>query len=73
MLVMSHTDSGDDLFKASVAMSIERFSSISLVITQYYFIYHLGIVHFTLNSNDQEQRARRLKSFKLLFYIALSL
>jgi hypothetical protein len=55
-----------------VAMSVEQFSSILLLIIQYYFIYHLGIVHFTLKSNDQLQRARRLKSFKLLFNIALS-
>jgi hypothetical protein len=70
---MTHTDSGDKSLKAKVAMSIEKFSSISLLIAQFYFIYHLGIVHFTLNSNDHQQRARRLKSFKLLFYVALSL
>ena len=73
MLVTTHTDSGDDSGLARVAMTIERFSSTSLLITQYYFIYHLGIVHFTLKSNDQQQRTRRLKSFKVLFYVALSL
>ena len=56
-----------------ITHAVDKISSYFLMIIQFYFIYNLSIVHFTLHAESAKQKKCKEKTSRVIFILSLIL